>query len=53
MKTPRFPIPVSHCRAPYSCSRRLACLLLLVIYAAGFFTGALLFGEALLTLHAS
>ncbi len=43
--------PVEHTRAPHSCSRALVLLLLAAFYAAGLVTGAILFGELLLTLH--
>jgi len=41
---------IEHTR-PESYSRTTAALLGAVFYAAGFFTGAILFGEILLTLH--
>jgi len=40
---------VSHSRAPHARGR--TAILAAIFYAAGFFTGAILFGEALLLLH--
>lgn len=37
--------------APYTCRRLTAALVCVVFYGAGLFTGAILFGEILLTLH--
>lgn len=53
MTPTRFPIPVSYSRAPLVLHRGRMLLVMLTIYAAGFFTGAILFGELLLSLHSS
>ncbi|MBI5689282.1 MAG: hypothetical protein HZC55_04235 [Verrucomicrobia bacterium] len=42
---------ISQTRAPRALPLSTAALFGAVLYAAGFFTGAILFGELLLTLH--
>ncbi len=39
-----------HLRAPITCTRTTAWLLAACLFSAGFFSGAILFGEALLRL---
>ncbi len=53
MKDHRFPLPVSHARAPLVWRHSTALLFALLCFEVGVFAGAILFGEALLTLHCS
>ena len=50
-RSPAHIAGIEHTRAPVALPRKTALLAAAVIYAAGFFTGAILFGEALLRLH--
>ena len=44
MNAHRFPLPVSHARAPMRCPVRTACLALAVAFAAGFTTAVYTIG---------
>jgi hypothetical protein len=51
MNNNRFPLPVDHSRSPFVFTRTRVMLVIAIFYVCGFFTGAIVFGEALLTLH--